>query len=411
MADNTPVKDAADQTVTIGTDEVSSVHYQRVKLLDGTADSTAAIPGDATNGLDVDVTRVVPGTDATHLGKAEDAQHASGDVGVMALAVRTDTAAARAGTTGDYIPLTTDALGNLRVALTDTTGADLDYRQENENWNAADHGVLMFGRDTDSTPNKYRALNLSAEGDLHVDLSDINGVEPSVGAGNSDTGTLRVVLATNQAAVTVAQGTASNLKAEVSNGGTFAVQAAQSVAANLNCTEASASAIKTAVELIDDAVIADDAGFTPATTKLHMAGFTLDDTATDVVDEADAGAARITNDRKQIVVLGESGANYVKGGGSKTDQTAQSIMAASGDANISNYLCWFACYNSSATNTWVEIRDGTTTVVLILPLPAYGGAVFQPSHPIKGTGNTAFNAYAGASVTTAYFYGGGYKGR
>ncbi len=34
------------------------MQYQRVKLVDGTLNSTAAIPGDATNGLDVDVTRM-----------------------------------------------------------------------------------------------------------------------------------------------------------------------------------------------------------------------------------------------------------------------------------------------------------------------------------------------------------------
>jgi hypothetical protein len=34
------------------------VHYQRVKLVNGTLDGTEAIPGDATNGLDVDVTRL-----------------------------------------------------------------------------------------------------------------------------------------------------------------------------------------------------------------------------------------------------------------------------------------------------------------------------------------------------------------
>ena len=188
------------------------------------------------------------------------------------------------------------------------------------------------------------------------------------------------------------------------------VAVTQGTAASLNMTEASASAIRTSVELLDDAVIVDSAAFAPTTTKVVMAGFEMDDASTVLVQEADAGAARITPDRKQIVVLGEAGANYVRGGGSKADTTAQSIMAASGDAAISNYLCWFACYNSSSTNTWVEIRDGTSTVVLILPLPAYGGAVFQPSHPIKGTANTAFNAYAGASVTTAYFYGGGHKG-
>lgn len=54
---------------------------------------------------------VVPGTAATNLGKAEDAAHASGDTGVMALTVRSDTAAATAGTTGDYQPPITDANG------------------------------------------------------------------------------------------------------------------------------------------------------------------------------------------------------------------------------------------------------------------------------------------------------------
>jgi len=52
---------------------------------------------------------------AAGLGKAEDAAHASGDTGVMALAVRTDTAAALAGTTGDYTAVQTDALGALRT--------------------------------------------------------------------------------------------------------------------------------------------------------------------------------------------------------------------------------------------------------------------------------------------------------
>jgi hypothetical protein len=49
------------------------------------------------------------------LGKNEDAAHASGDTGVMALGVRRDTAAASSGTNGDYEPFQTDALGRLRV--------------------------------------------------------------------------------------------------------------------------------------------------------------------------------------------------------------------------------------------------------------------------------------------------------
>lgn len=67
---------------------------------------------------------------AAGVGKAEDAAHASGDTGVMALAVRRDTAAASSGTTGDYEPLQTDALGKLRVnptrALTNATSTALE---------------------------------------------------------------------------------------------------------------------------------------------------------------------------------------------------------------------------------------------------------------------------------------------
>lgn len=160
----------------------------------------------------------------------------------------------------------------LDVVLRDATGADLDFRTENENWNAADHGILMFGRDTASTPNKYRAINLSAEGDVECNLSDINGAEPNIGSGAASTGTLRVILATDQPVIPVSDnggtltvdGTVTanaTLAAETTKViGTVNVAASQTIAVtqatagSLNCTEASASAIKTAVELIDNAI-------------------------------------------------------------------------------------------------------------------------------------------------------------
>lgn len=47
--------------------------------------------------------------------KNEDAAHSSGDAGLMALAVRKDTATALAGTDGDYAPLEVDAVGALHT--------------------------------------------------------------------------------------------------------------------------------------------------------------------------------------------------------------------------------------------------------------------------------------------------------
>lgn len=117
MADTVAI--TAGSGTTIGTDEVTIgavlQHVQRVKLVDGADGGTALIGGDATNGLDVDVTRVIPGTSATHLGKAEDAVHATGDTGVMLLAVRKATPVNLSGTDGDYEPLQVDG-GKLWIA-------------------------------------------------------------------------------------------------------------------------------------------------------------------------------------------------------------------------------------------------------------------------------------------------------
>lgn len=63
----------------------------------------ALIGGDATNGLDVDVTRVIPGTTATALGKARDSAIGATDTGVAMLGVRRDSPTAETPAAGDYV--------------------------------------------------------------------------------------------------------------------------------------------------------------------------------------------------------------------------------------------------------------------------------------------------------------------
>lgn len=69
MADNVtvPASGTGDATPKVATDQipVTLEHYQKIKIADGTADSTAMIGGDAANGLDVDVTRVSGVVDIT----------------------------------------------------------------------------------------------------------------------------------------------------------------------------------------------------------------------------------------------------------------------------------------------------------------------------------------------------------
>lgn len=125
--------EAAAQRVTIATDStgVLSVDDNGASL---TVDYATTGSGTATGALRVELptngtgtlatvstvtnvatigTSVTPGTSAAHLGKAEDAVAATGDTGVMALGVRTDTPATTTNASGDYHPLEIDANGAL----------------------------------------------------------------------------------------------------------------------------------------------------------------------------------------------------------------------------------------------------------------------------------------------------------
>ena len=62
-------------------------------------------------------------TAITDISKAEDAVHTSGDKGIMALAVRKDTAAAQTSADGDYSSLLTDGNGRLYTAAALYLGA------------------------------------------------------------------------------------------------------------------------------------------------------------------------------------------------------------------------------------------------------------------------------------------------
>jgi len=206
---------------TIATDDCAGTHYQVVKLADGTADQTAVIAADvgakanalrvapanditdgtyigdikfgeglpANSGVDigdVDVTSIVPGTAAANLGKAEDAVHATGDVGIMVLTVRDDAPSTATADEGDYTPLLTNATGHVYCidptanALTTTGNTSLAIMDD---WDAvsgaaaATDGPQVMGR-YDST--KPSAVD---DGDAVQLLTDsygrlLQGVEP-----------------------------------------------------------------------------------------------------------------------------------------------------------------------------------------------------------------------------------------
>jgi hypothetical protein len=92
MADNVSI--TAGSGTAVATDDAGGVHYQQIKLVDGTADSTAVIPGSASRGLYVDphgtTTRiqVTPTISAASIYAAKDA---IGGIMTFAGATRTST--------------------------------------------------------------------------------------------------------------------------------------------------------------------------------------------------------------------------------------------------------------------------------------------------------------------------------
>jgi hypothetical protein len=150
----------------------------------------------------------------------------------------------------------------------------------------------------------------------------------------------------------------------VTNAGTFPVQV-------------DGSAL-TALQVIDNPVLVDDAAFTPATSSVMMAGFQADEGSTDSVDEGDAGAARMTLDRKVIVTQQghtQGGLTTFMASGSDGSSilvaTAQAIKASAGQMygyyayNPESAVTFVHFYNTAAASVTV----GTTNPLFTIAIP------------------------------------------
>lgn len=153
-------------------------------------DIVAALPAGTNNIGDVDVLSVVPGTGATSLGKAEDAGHASGDTGVMSLAVRSDSDASLCGTDLDYTPLQVDANGYLKVNIKAGAGSGGTASTDDAAFTAASgSGTPMMGFVTSDSVDSgdVGVVGMLANRQLKVTLYDSGGVELAVGGGTQYT--------------------------------------------------------------------------------------------------------------------------------------------------------------------------------------------------------------------------------
>ena len=367
MADNITLNTGSGGA-TIAADDVSSVWYQRVKLTDGTADSTTPINagnGTAANAIRVtvasDSTGVIGVTDnsgsltvdnngtfavqatvaagATNIAKAEDVASADADVGVPAMAVRKATPANTSGTDGDYEMLQMYA-GRL--------------------WVDASGKTLTVDGSGATQPVSYA----------------------TTGSGNA-TGALRVELANNGIGQISTVSTVTSVTA---------------IGASVTTGTSAAHVGK-----------AEDAAASSGDTGVFVLGVRNDTLAT-ATTSTDADYSQLSVDSLGRLITTHAPHGIMVHGNASATGTSDTSLVAAGGASIKNYITDILAANTGASTTLLTIKDGSGGSTLLTTIvPAGGGSNIQLKTPIVGSANTAIYFACGAASTTVYVSAHGYK--
>jgi hypothetical protein len=225
---------------------------------------------------------------------------------------------------------------------------------------------------------------LASNSGVDIGDVDITSIIPGTGATNlgkaidtatgvTDTGVL--ALATrDDTLTTLTPVDGDNVGLRTTSTGALWVQDASLNSNGQAAAAASSPVVEANDSLLVTSIKVDDAAFTPGTTPVQMVGFFADETATDSVDEGDAGAGRMTLDRKIIVnpqphTAGGFAAPFVS---LDLDETEEEVKATAGQLyklRITNYATsvrYVKLYNDTAANVSV----GTTTPYDVIPVPA-----------------------------------------
>src|SRR3990170_401544 len=196
MADDIVLNSGAGGS-TCAADDCAGIFYQKMKLVDGTADSTTPIPGDA-NGLKVQLGAALPAGTAA-IGKlAANSGVDIGDVDVTSIAAG-DNNIGNVDIVTVPAPLSTTGAGTVATALRTTLGSD-------------DPAVAAL----------QIIDNCIAGSEAQVDVITVPAPLSVVGTG-TEAAAMRVTIATDSTGVLSVDDNGSALT--VDNGGTFAVQA------------------------------------------------------------------------------------------------------------------------------------------------------------------------------------------
>lgn len=343
MADNVPITPGAGAT--IATDDVGGAHFQRVKLVDGTLDSTAAIPGDATNGLDVDVTRVQGSVTVVQATAANLEANANLRVGGAAVA------------NGNPVPVS-DAGGSMTVDSPQLPAALVSGRLDVNLGAAAQLPAALAGGRLDVSLGAAPASVTVVDGGGTISVDDGGGsitVDGAVTASGTVTGNQGTPAAASNAwPVKVSDGTDSVGISTVSTDKALKVDVVQSVPAGQ----------------------VDKSGFTEGSGRFSPIGGTFNETPASDPTEDQAAAARITAKRALHVNLRNNSGTELGTSGApvRTDPTGATAQPVSG--TVTANLSASTNAGAAAKTADYDTGAGTDTVTMFgLALPKSGGAV------------------------------------
>lgn len=385
-----------------------------VITIQGVASMTAVQVADNGGSLTVDnggtfavqASSVIPGTGATNLGKAEDAAHTSGDVGVMALFVRQDSQA-DFGADGDYVPGSIDGDGALRVAIVSGAGSGGTAAADDADFtDGTTQGTPAMGV-YESTPTTVTDGDLGVVGitenrELKVSVTSggVDGKLIDSVAGAADEGIVSLVVRDDAlATLTPADGDYTT--------GRVNARGAQWVCLDSTAAQTVTLAAGTATnEVVGDAAHGAAVAGNPV-----LVGLEGRSTAPTAVDDGDVVRVLASLLGKQVVLPYAIPANSwsYASPAAVTDTADDEAKGASG-AGIRNYVTGVQVFNGhDTTGTEVVIKDGSTVIWRGWAEQTGGGCSAKFDPPLRGTANTAVNVANITNSSSTYFNLQGYS--
>lgn len=462
MADNVELN-AGTGGATAATDDVAGVHFQKVKIDvggDGASSplsNSAPLPvSDAGGSLTVDGTVAVTHAALTELAAAlipEDTAHSSTDTGIMAMFVRQD-AQADFAADGDYVPGSIDADGNLRVVIPSTAvtnaGTFAVQAAQSGTWNVTVNAAIAAGNnnigdvdiasiaagnnnigDVDVASLPASTNTLEVVGDAAHDAAAAGnpvlvGGYASAAAPtdvSADADVVRAWYLRNGARATVLTAAGALIPGDATNGLDIDVTRMSAlVASSANIGDVDVLTIAAGDNNIGnvDIVTMPSVTLAASTGTQEVVGDVAHDAAAAgnpvqvggyatnnieaITQVAAADLTRTIYDLNGVIVTRPHTTleeiQTVRT--TNTDGASTSLISAAG-SGVHNYVTNVTIWNSSATDGFVDFRDGTAgSVIYTFPAPQTGGCTVSFNPPLKFGDNTAVAYDASGAITTIY---------